>query len=511
MSAPDEKSGKTVPVIKRLMTPAPQLQFGLTAPAADAPVNGEDLHVSGWVATADPLCQLLIETCGVQQTFSMEQASPDVARKFTNEQSSLTVFEFKQRLQAERPILMGTVRVGVTMNGVLYWLYAITPPEYSPKGVLFGGSNSITSGGIADGLKNHLPHMKNLAAGASSSLQNLFELLRHKDDILNSDFVITESNVNDSHIAHTLSNLSLVLENIDWFYRELSLFEVPVYVLMLPLSRDGSAPESPKVVDAINQCHRKNAHRYGYNLIDVDGRFAALTDNQMNLMMANERHPIQIFMHRLGENLARHLIDDRRRLSANDSNRLEGLQHSVTLFDEHQNKKVRKSNTRFDEWLYPLSEPTEISRKHVGKQVVGIATWSDDFSSAMLANRHTQVVKRFTPFVAFSEILESFHVDDATTLSPNHNLPETEKSMSVPADARIASEPKIMGVLFRNANAALSFPEARGAFPLPEVIPELSPYVYTMNYLVHKGRFAPAPKTSFSISRMLPWNRKSDG
>ncbi|ECK2780061.1 TPA: hypothetical protein ACHDLY_001645 [Campylobacter jejuni] len=75
--------------------------------------------------------------------------------------------------------------------------------------------------GLSAGLNQKHIKLTNLALGGTSSLQNLYELYRVKNQniIQDADFIITESNINDIH--HNRPMESLPLDNI---YRNLKLY-----------------------------------------------------------------------------------------------------------------------------------------------------------------------------------------------------------------------------------------------------------------------------------------------
>ncbi|WP_257906131.1 SGNH/GDSL hydrolase family protein [Campylobacter lari] len=103
--------------------------------------------------------------------------------------------------------------------------------------------------------------MHNYALGLSTSLQNLYELIRHEKTINKSDFLISESNIND---YLSPMSLNIILRNIDYFYEELYKANKITIVLILPI------PACNDKSKAINEAHRKNCAYYGFNLIDVD-------------------------------------------------------------------------------------------------------------------------------------------------------------------------------------------------------------------------------------------------
>ena len=103
--------------------------------------------------------------------------------------------------------------------------------------VLFGGSNSAMKNGFREGLSNYA-RLLNLSLGASTAIQNLYELKREKNQefILNADLIVTESNLNEI-VYHSESinlHLNLIARNLQWFYESLSKYNKPVCILILP-------------------------------------------------------------------------------------------------------------------------------------------------------------------------------------------------------------------------------------------------------------------------------------
>ena len=87
--------------------------------------------------------------------------------------------------------------------------------------ILLGGSNSVMVNGLQKGIREGIAKLNegkdekeqlefyNFALGGTSSIQNLYEIIRHKYLAKNAELVITESNVNDItyhfHSYHKLS------------------------------------------------------------------------------------------------------------------------------------------------------------------------------------------------------------------------------------------------------------------------------------------------------------------
>lgn len=132
--------------------------------------------------------------------------------------------------------------------------------------VLLGGSNSVVTKGLKIGLARH-SNLTNLALGATTTLQNLYELLRAKNQeaIKNADLIVTESNIND--ISFNIEkreklDLRLVLRDICWYYEALYRLNKKICVIILPYF-EGEDYEQ------INNMHRIMANYYGFALIDA--------------------------------------------------------------------------------------------------------------------------------------------------------------------------------------------------------------------------------------------------
>ena len=78
--------------------------------------------------------------------------------------------------------------------------------------VLLGGSNSVMVNGLQKGLREYA-NVTNLALGDSTSVQNLYELcrLRNQETIKSANLIITESNINE--IQHMYNPTNEMLEH----------------------------------------------------------------------------------------------------------------------------------------------------------------------------------------------------------------------------------------------------------------------------------------------------------
>ncbi|EII0700224.1 hypothetical protein LGS57_000472 [Campylobacter lari] len=163
------------------------------------------------------------------------------------------------------------------------------------KIVLFGGSNSIIKNGLQKGLQQENVLLCNFALGATTSIQNLYELIRRQDEVKNADLIITESNVNDSFS----SNLN-TYRNLNWFYEEIYKINKKILVLILPYY-------GVNIINT-NRIHRKMIEKYGFNYIDMQeyydlhnlGYFAQIKGGY-------GIHQYDFIMRKLGENIIKNI------------------------------------------------------------------------------------------------------------------------------------------------------------------------------------------------------------
>ncbi|EAI4352793.1 hypothetical protein A9386_08255 [Campylobacter jejuni] len=114
--------------------------------------------------------------------------------------------------------------------------------------VLLGGSNSVMVNGLQKGIKEGIEEFNttidkqedflefyNFAIGGCTAIQNLYEVVRHKEILDNSQLIITESNVNELHNHVSIEKLSLVsiYKQLAWFYKELFYLNKKVLILIL--------------------------------------------------------------------------------------------------------------------------------------------------------------------------------------------------------------------------------------------------------------------------------------
>ena len=237
------------------------------------------------------------------------------------------------------------------------------------KIVILGGSNSVAKRGLQSGLKSGSDDIRNLALGASSSLQNLYEIVRNKNSVSNADLIITESNVNDFH-NHNIGKvpIDIIEQNIDLFYEALFHTNKRAIVLIFPLLMKGFIN-----ANIINNRHRVNIEKYGFALLDLSSYY---NDEELNSFynFENLDHPMNEIMDMIGHNIRSkfHLI------KFNNDSLIINQKHSFDFYIPDTLTYNKKENTGFSELVYKLgSNKVEFPSKLHGYNLMGIHAWND--------------------------------------------------------------------------------------------------------------------------------------
>lgn len=159
--------------------------------------------------------------------------------------------------------------------------------------VLLGGSNSVLTNGLKNGLQQSNINLINLALGATSCIQNLYELKRKYELIRTADLIITESNVNDSFNMNNINNFRV----LEWFYKELFLTKKKILVLILPFYEYN--------YKATNHIHRYFISKYQFNFIDLHKYYDLYELEKFSrLREENSSHQFDFILRELGRNIA---------------------------------------------------------------------------------------------------------------------------------------------------------------------------------------------------------------
>ena len=309
--------------------------------------------------------------------------------------------------------------------------------------VLLGGSNSVLLNGIASGLSKH-SNLSNLSLGASSSLQNLYEIIRNKTIIENADIIISESNINDYHVngmTDSLVPIDTVLENIDKLYLGLSQHRNKTIIILYPMCLELENK------DLIYNRHLLNIDKFSLNYVDLHSIF--INEGFISTLIEGPKdHPYSQMMSELGKLI----IDKFDEVSFQPSVDECQSKHFKVWSPEHTE---HKENSKFSEKLAVIYEKEQVHLPEtlIGWNIIGAHCWNGDNpskfdvlegSSLMIETVNRRVIKPFNTECQFHDFHFPVEVTPQTTLSLT--LDEiTEKSIRARYSVG-GSELKIIGL-----------------------------------------------------------------
>jgi len=316
--------------------------------------------------------------------------------------------------------------------------------------ILLGGSNSVKQNGLQKGIKDAVDSLNansagggaflefyNLALGATTSIQNLYELKRERNrEILkNAALIITESNINDEELeedtAFRFAPTEIVYRNINWLYQELYALNKKIVSIILPYSNGRY-----KVIDNI---HRKLCSQYGFNCIDMQEYY-----EKHNLMEFANRtecgvHPLERIMYDLGRNIINTLemFKSHKKGIKKDNPTFKILGFKDLELDGEELEINHLNNSMYDETTCKLTNQVKLKIPNAFKGYIPIAmhTWNNDgqnikpegleaminYSSLLLKNKTTTLSKEsnFLNVVAELNYSNAFVIDENTFIAYN--------------------------------------------------------------------------------------------
>ncbi|EHJ7771543.1 hypothetical protein KB093_001673, partial [Campylobacter jejuni] len=237
--------------------------------------------------------------------------------------------------------------------------------------VLLGGSNSVMVNGLSAGLSQKHVKLTNLALGATSCLQNLYELkrIRNQEIIDKADLIITESNVNDAFLSD-----EYLFENLSYFYRELYLTKKKVLVIILPFYHLNYTKT--------NNLHRILTKKYGFNIIDLDLYYVHFNLNHFANLRDGGGHQFDFIMRELGKNIIFHyekLKDSDISFDEIDNVKYDfKICYSNELVGNKNNKIINLSNSKYNENIvrFNIGDSIKFPKAYTGYTIIGIHTWN---------------------------------------------------------------------------------------------------------------------------------------
>ena len=322
--------------------------------------------------------------------------------------------------------------------------------------ILLGGSNSVMVNGLQKGIREGIAKLNegkdekeqlgfyNFGLGSSISFQNLYELLRERNQevLKNTQLIITESNINEiaNHHGYGKIPLETIIRSIEWLYEKLHSLKKKVVILLLPYM-------NPSFINQqiIDNAHRDCANRYGFNLIDMQTTYKK--DNLWNFYGCWGAHQMASLMKTLGKNITmnfNNFLPPNNLLMASNLPQFEILSpENMELLVGNIEKKELK-NSAFCENIFRIANNTKLQfpQKYQGFHLIGLHAWNEGkpksgsvyntYSSIMIFNTQQTLIKSSSLIRLFNTINMDFIIDGKTFIEFNsQSLPLTESSEAV--------------------------------------------------------------------------------
>ncbi|MBX7546380.1 hypothetical protein, partial [Helicobacter turcicus] len=294
--------------------------------------------------------------------------------------------------------------------------------------VLLGASNSVMQNGLYLGLqsdKNIKIH--NFALGATTCIQNLYEIIRHKELLQKADLIITESNVTDINLngdTHLNFTLDRAYRDLNWLYKELYFVNKKVLCLLLPRFHAN--------YKILNNIHRKLILKYGFNCIDMSKYY-----EENALIEFNHRidpiHPQAEIMQELGINIIKNLkaFSDSKELKSSNDN----PEFKVLSLEEMQPEAeaTLSKNSMYCEKSFRLFENSKLyfGEKFKNFYCLALHTWNlnnkkefftfgesrQNASQIKFHNKNKEFIQQTNSYNQVFELGENFLIDEESFIS----------------------------------------------------------------------------------------------
>ncbi|EGK8023257.1 hypothetical protein IO403_001439 [Campylobacter lari] len=240
--------------------------------------------------------------------------------------------------------------------------------------VLLGGSNSVLTNGLRKGLQQPGVNLINLALGATSCIQNLYELKRKFQLIQNADLIVTESNINDSFSMNNVGNCRI----LKWYYEELLRINKKILVLILPFYEYN--------YKATNHIHRYFINKYCFNFIDLQRYYDFYQlENFSKLREENGSHQFEFILRELGKNIVTNVNNFKFSTKKICFNNPEFV---ICDVNELVDKKINSiKNSMYEENYFRIEEGSFIKfpEKYYNYYIIAYHTWNNINDTTIVA------------------------------------------------------------------------------------------------------------------------------
>lgn len=383
------------------------------------------------------------------------------------------------------------------------------------KTVLLGGSNSVLAEALSTGLEEKTS-LANFGLGATTVMQNLYQVVRHEEAVIKADLVISESNVNDiGCLKYFGGDMDFVRTSIDLFYAELSRIQPNCLILLLPQQPSSAEPQD--VIDAINGIHAENADRHGFMMIDFNEILAVADEEDRQFLRLDHRHPLNSYMYHLGSNIGQFIVDRWDWLQQRRADHTPSISSPFTILPPSAIPGLPladKSNSRFRETVGTIVEDFAPPPVTYGKRLIGIGTWSDKLSAIKIASGDTLTIKPVNDINAFNELptqpilradtrIGSFYgtmadITEESILLTRRSKQDQQDEFELAGVADAFTTPVgLTGLLLMDAGPSRP-PRTRdaGRIDLSSVAPRPQPYLRTMKDYIRRKRLFPVSKAA---------------
>lgn len=294
------------------------------------------------------------------------------------------------------------------------------------KVVLLGGSNSVIINGLQKGLKQDNVELLNLSLGATSSIQNLYEIVRNRDKISSADLIISESNINDIYEVYSKcssGNIDIIYRDLNWLYEELNSFQIRVMILILPYFIDQ--------YNKVNNINRELVSKFNFNMIDLQQYYI---DNNLTEFSKNpdNAHQLEHIMEKLGINIASNIsrikfVNNNIKVKTNPDFKIIDAKTIKSLF-KLDNALDMHSNSVFREDILKIyKEQTLIlqNNNYANYNLIGIHSWNFEIplkegrlniSKVLLDNKNKKIIKELASYNVFTEVFQEFELNEGTKI-----------------------------------------------------------------------------------------------
>ena len=329
--------------------------------------------------------------------------------------------------------------------------------------ILLGGSNSVMVNGLQKGIREGIAKLNegkdekeqlefyNFALGATNSIQNLYEIVRHKEILKNAELIITESNINEMHHHfHLYQKLPYqhIYRYLNWFYKELYFLKTKILVVILPYPHND--------YKTITSIHKKLCKQYGFNFIDMQEYYEKYNCVEFGKRI-DAHHQQARIMCEMGKNIIGDVDDYHLPKSLkikNDNPKFAICTPKDMELISGELQEIPMKNSAFNEVAYRIKKDTKLKfpDKFIGFQPIGIHAWNNNFEwnenftltkeninviyASLAIYNNIDSLSKETPLNGFANLMteiqkSDFKINHQSFIELNQTIPFSEYHINV--------------------------------------------------------------------------------